>query len=334
MKNNDVHMLIQKYFMQRLMAQRNVSPETIKSYRDTFRLYLRYNETHCGIPPAKISIAQFDADHILGFLKYLDAERSNSPKTINNRLAALHGFVKYLIFELPEYSSLLNRSLMVPFRKTDRRQMEFLTEDEFTALKNTCKTDTALGRRDLLMLLLLYNTGVRVSELVGLRLSDIHIDSQGASAYILIHGKGRKERYVPLWKSTAKYLSCYMNDFAYGGNSSLFMNCTDGNLTRSGVRYRLNCLKKNASTTAPSLAKKNITPHTFRHTTALRMLQAGVDISTIAIWLGHENIITTHKYMEADLEMKRQTLEKMGDPGHSAYHFSRDSSVMAFLDSL
>ena len=148
MKNTDIQTLIQKYFLQRLMAQRNVSPETIKSYRDTFRLYLRYTETHCGVSPSKMSIAHFDADHILGFLSHLDKERGNSAKTINNRLAALHSFAKYLIFELPEYSGLLSRSLKVPFRKDEKRQMEFLTEDEFAALKSACETSTALGRRD------------------------------------------------------------------------------------------------------------------------------------------------------------------------------------------
>ena len=334
MKNNGIQMLIQKYFLQWLMAQRNVSPETIKSYRDTFRLYFRYIEIHCGVTPAKMSIAQFDADYILGFLSYLDKERGNSPKTVNNRLAALHSFVKYMIFELPEYSGLLNRSLMVPFRKTVKRQMEFLTEDEFAALKNACETDTALGRRDMLMLLLLYNTGVRVSELVGLKLGDIHIDNRNTTAYIRINGKGRKERHVPLWKSTAKYLVAYMRDHARNETGSLFANCLDANLTRSGVRYRLDCLKRKTSEAIPSLAKKSITPHIFRHTTALRMLQSGVDISTIAIWLGHESILTIHKYMEADLEMKRQTLEKMSDPGHSSYYFTPDVPIMAFLNSL
>jgi site-specific recombinase XerD len=330
---HNIQILIEKYFLQWLMAQRNVSPETIKSYRDTFRLYLRYIEKHLHLTLAKISIDQFDADHILGFLSYLDKERGNNPKTINSRLAALHSFIKFLSFELPEYSGLLNRSLMVPFRKVEKRQIEFLTEDEFTALKNTCESNTELGRRDMLMLLLLYNTGVRVSELVGLKLRDINIDSQNA-AYIRIHGKGRKERHVPLWKSTTKYLVGYIRSHDRNDADSLFANCTDGELTRSGVRYRLECLQKKAAETTPSLAKKNITPHTFRHTTALRMLQSGVDISTIAIWLGHESIITTHKYMEADMEMKRKTLEKMNEPGHSTYHFVPKNSVLVFLDSL
>jgi site-specific recombinase XerD len=335
MKNdNSIQALIQKYFLQWLMAQRNVSPETVKSYRDTFRLYLRYLERHCSVAPMKMSAVQFDADHILGFLSYLDGERGNSSKTINNRLAALHSFVKYLTFELPEYSGLLNRSLMVPFRRTERRQMDFLTEDEFSAMKKACETDTILGRRDMLMLLLLYNTGVRVSELVSLRLNDINMDNRDSTTYLRIHGKGRKERRVPLWKSTSKYLADFIRGYDCNQTGHLFQNCTKENLTRSGVRYRLGCLRKIAAETAPSLAKKKITPHTFRHTTALRMLQSGVDISTIAIWLGHESILTTHKYMEADMEMKRKTLERMQDIGHPAYNYTPEASVLAFLDSL
>ena len=335
MKNdNTIQALIQKYFLQWLMAQRNVSPETLKSYRDTFRLYIRYLEQCCDVVPAKMSIVEYDADRILGFLSYLGGERGNGPKTMNNRLAALHSFIKYLSFELPEYSGLLNRSLMVPFRKTERRQMEFLTEDEFSAMKNACDTDTALGCRDMLMLLLLYNTGVRVSELVNLRLNDVNMDNRDNTAYLRIHGKGRKERHIPLWKSTAKYLADFINGYDCGQNGSLFLNCAKGKLTRSGVRYRLGCLQRIAAETAPSLAKKKITPHTFRHTTALRMLQSGVDISTIAIWLGHESILTTHKYMEADLEMKRKTLERMKDTGQSAYNYMPEASILAFLDSL
>ena len=335
MKNDsNIQVLIQKYFMQWLMAQRNVSPETIKSYRDTFRLYLMHNAQRHNIPPAKMTIDQFDADHILEFLDYLAEERGNSSKTINNRLAALHSFVKYLTFERPEHSGLLNRSLMVPFRKSEKRQMEFLSDDEFAALKNACKSGTVLGRRDMLMLMLLYNTGVRVSELLGLRMEDIYSDRGDNSVYLRIHGKGRKERHIPLWKSTSKYLANYIRDQGYGETGKLFVNRTDEDLTRSGVRYRLNCLRKIATGKAPTLAKKRITPHTFRHTTALRMLQSGVDISTIAIWLGHESIMTTHKYMEADLEMKRKTLEKMSAPDHTAYRFAPSASIMTFLDSL
>jgi integrase/recombinase XerD len=332
-RRNSFQFLIQKYFLQWMMAQRNVSPDTIKSYRDTFRLYLQHIETYCKVPPSSVTIHNFEAETILSFLDSLERDRRNQPNTINNRLAALHSFLKFLSFELPEYSGLLTRSLMIPFRKEEKRQMEILLKEEFQAMQDVCET-TVLGRRDKLMLLLLYNTGVRVSELISIRGRDIQIDSNGIAAYIRVHGKGRKERDVPLWKNTAKFLYEYLSTNHIRENDKLFMNCTENELTRSGVRYRIDCLKKKAAVSMPSLLKKNVTPHTFRHTTALHLLQSGVDISTIAIWLGHESIITTHKYMEADMDMKRQILEKMSEPSQKNYHFIPEDSVLTFLDSL
>jgi len=209
--------------------------------------------------------------------------------------------LKYLSFEMPEYSGLLSRSLMIPYRKEDKKGMDFLTKDEYQALMDVCESDTGLGRRDQLMLMVLYNTGVRVSELLGLKVQDIVTDANGLPSYIHVHGKGRKERDVPLWKSTAVYLRKFMDAGNADGGDKLFINRIDGALTRSGVRYRLDRLVKKASCTVPTLARKTVTPHTFRHTAALNLLQAGVDISTIAIWLGHESILTTHKYMAADM---------------------------------
>lgn len=280
-----------------------------------------------------MTVECFDAEHILGFLAYLKTERDNSAKTVNNRLAALHSFANYLIFELPEYGGLLSRSLSIPFRICEKKQMGFLTVEEFEAMKTACKTKTTLGRRDMLMLLLLYNTGVRVSELLGLKTGDVYISSQNDGSYIHVNGKGRKERNIPIWKNSAKYLAAYLEN-SVNENDHLFSNNADKGLTRSGVRYRLGCLQKKAAESCPSLEKKTVTPHTFRHTTALRMLQSGIDIASIALWLGHESIITTHKYMEADLEMKRETLEKVGKPSDSSWHYSPDESIMAFLDAL
>ena len=184
------------------------------------------------------------------------------------------------------------------------------------------------------MLLILYNTGVRVSELVGIKNKDVIRDSNGSPSYVHIHGKGRKERDVPLWKTTASYLHKYMESKNSEINDNLFMNRVDGGLTRSGVRYRLDCLVRMASAKTPSIRTKSITPHTFQHTVALNLLQSGVDISTIAIWLGHESILTTYKYMEADIEMKRRTLEKIHEPGEMRFRFKPDDKVLAFLDSL
>ena len=223
---------------------------------------------------------------------------------------------------------------MIPYRKEEKRQMDFLTKDEYQSLADACVQDTESGCRDSLMLLLLYNTGVRVSELVGITVQDIIADTNGCPSYIRIHGKGRKERGVPLWKSTAVFLRKFLELHAAGNNAKLFANRANGGLTRSGVRYRLGCLVKKASEKVPSMKQKTISPHTFRHTAALNLLQAGVDISTIAIWLGHESIITTHKYMEADMEMKRRTLEKIQEPGDNSFQFRPDDTVIAFLDSL
>ena len=179
-----------------------------------------------------------------------------------------------------------------------------------------------------------YNTGVRISELIGIKIKDIIMDANGSPSYIHVHGKGRKERDVPLWKSTAEFLRKFMEFYEIDNVGKLFINRTDEPLTRSGVRYRLKCLVEKASKSTPSLKRKTVTPHTFRHSVALNLLQSGVDISTIAIWLGHESILTTHKYMEADMEMKRRTLEKIQEPSDIPYHFRPDDSMLAFLDSL
>jgi site-specific recombinase XerD len=326
--------LLEKFFMRWMIAQRNVSPQTVKSYRDTFRLFIKHLDAKHKIKPVSITIECLEAEYILGFLDSLEKERGNGPNTINNRLSAINSFLKFLSFEVPEYSGLLSRSLMIPFRKEEKRQMDFLTKEEYNALEDACNLGSGLGRRDRLMLLLMYNTGVRVSELVGIKIKDVVMDTNGFPSYIHIHGKGRKERDVPIWKSTAFYLRKYLDENGAEGIEKLFTNRNDGPLTRSGVRYRLNCLVRKASEAVPSIKRKTISPHTFRHTVALNLLQAGIDISTIAIWLGHESILTTHKYMEADMEMKRRTLDKLQEPGVSAFRFRPDDALLAFLDSL
>jgi len=331
----ELQVLIQKFFLQWLMTQRSVSPETVKSYRDTFRIFLKHLETTHNIKPSAVTVKHFEAEYIIGFLNYLEEERGNTRKTINVRLSAISCFLKFLSFEIPEYSGLLSRSLMIPYRKEEKREMDFLTKEEYLALLGACEPDSELGRRDQLMLILLYNTGVRVSELLGLKHMDIITDAKGLPSYVHVHGKGRKERDVPLWKSTSVFLRSFMDVHGIvNSNSKLFVNRTDGALTRSGVRYRLNCLIEKASEEVLSINRKTISPHTFRHTVALNLLQAGVDISTIAIWLGHESILTTHKYMAADMEMKRRTLEKIHEPDRNSFQFRPDNSMLTFLDSL
>jgi site-specific recombinase XerD len=334
MQGKNFQVLVQKFFLQWLIAQRNVSPETVKSYRDTFKLFIKYLATSHKIKPSAVTINHLEAEYIIEFLDFLEKERGNQARTINNRLSAMNSFLRFLSFEVPEYSGLLSRSLMVPFRKEEKRQMDFLTKEEYNKLQGVCDSKSKLGRRDKLMLLLFYNTGVRVSELIGLKIKDIILDSSGQPTYLHIHGKGRKERDVPLWKSTASFLQKYIETNNICDTDKLFVNRIDGALTRSGVRYRLNCIVAKALDAAPSLKHKTISPHTFRHSVALNLLQAGIDISTIAIWLGHESILTTHKYMAADLEMKRHILEKNQEPGDISFQFCPDNAMLAFLESL
>jgi site-specific recombinase XerD len=331
--DNNFQTLIQKFFLQWLITQRNVSPETVKSYRDTFRLFIKYLGDIHKIKPSAVTIVCLEAKYIFGFLDFLEKVRGNRSKTINARLSAINSFLRFLLFEIPEYSGLLNRSLMIPYRKEDKRQMDFLTKEEYRALVNVCDNDSSLGHRDQLMLFLLYNTGVRVSELVGLKIHNIIMNAHGLPSYIHVCGKGRKERDVPLWKNTAAFLRKFLESHEQD-NNKLFVNRTNGALTRSGVRYRLQCLVEKASELTPSLNQKTVSPHTFRHTVALNLLQSGVDISTIAILLGHESILTTHKYMASDMEMKRRTLEKIQEPGNNPFQFRPNDAVLAFLDSL
>lgn len=332
--NSTFQDLLQKFFLKRMMNQKNASPETIKSYRDVFRLYIQYLSIVHKCPPHKIGMEHIEAEFILGFLDYLDNERGNQTKTINNRLTAIHAFLHFISFEKPEYSATIQRSLMIPFRKAEKRQMNFLTKEEIDALLNACSMQEALGRRDRMMVLILYNTGVRVSELLSLRCRDVIFDGSGSAAYIHVTGKGRKERNVPLWKTTISYIKKYINEHGLKQEDKLFINYTGDELTRSGVRYRITCLAEKAQKNSPGLKNKNISAHTFRHSTALHLLQSGVDISTIAIWLGHESINTTHKYMEADINMKQRILEKLAEPSNNGYRYRPPDDILSFLDSL
>lgn len=326
--------LLQKFFLQRMINQKNSSPETIKSYRDTFRLYIHYLKNVHECPPHQIGMKHIEAEFIIGFLEYLRDERKNQPTTINNRLAAIHAFLHFISFEKPEYSAVIQRSLMVSFQKIEKRQMDFLTKEEINSLLDACSLNEPLGRRDKLMLLILYNTGVRVSELLSLKCRDVLFDGSGSSAYIHVIGKGRKDRNIPLWKSTATFTKKYISQNGLRQDDKLFMNYAGDELTRSGVRYRIACLVEKAQKTTSGLKNKIISAHTFRHSTALHLLQSGVDISTIAIWLGHENINTTHKYMEVDIEMKQRMLERLTEPAVGSYRYKPSDDVLSFLATL
>ncbi|WP_277406947.1 tyrosine-type recombinase/integrase [Lacrimispora xylanisolvens] len=326
--------LLQNYFLRRLIQQRKVSGQTVNSYRDTFRIYITFLSEKYNINAVSVKLEYFDLDYIQEFCKYLEVKRGNKSVTINNRLAAIRSFMEYVAEIEPEYSGIVKRSLMVPMQKHEIPTMDFISKDEFQAMEETCDTSTPLGSRDKLMLLILYNSGTRVSEMLSLKYSDIKDADLPGRTCIKIHGKGRKERIVPLWKNTAEYLAKYISAIDIKADDALFNNKNGDKLTRSGVRFRINKIVKEASKAAPTLQEKNITPHTFRHSVAMNLLRSGVDISTIAIWLGHTSIETTHKYMVADIELKRKAMEQAGIAGDSSFRYKPSNDILAFLNAL
>lgn len=318
-----------------MMGQKKVSSSTIQAYKDTFRILLKYMHEEHGVKASSIKMELINADAIIGFLHYLENNRKNSYKTVNNRLAAVKSFMEYVSYESPEYSGTVRKIKAIPFRKVEKKEICYLTKVEMDSLLNACETKNPEGRRDYLMLLLLYNSGIRVSEMISIRGKDAHISDNG-KCHLRIMGKGRKERVVPLWRTTTKCLVNFIHENGIQANDYLLSGRNVKHLTRSGVRYRIDSIVKKAVSTCPTLKNKSVTPHVFRHSTAMSLLQSGIDISTIALWLGHESIETTHKYMVADITLKEHALNKLHEPEsneiNNRYHANDD--ILQFLSSL
>ena len=288
-------------------------------------------EKRCA--PSQVTFEMVNCENIISFLNYIETARNNSIKTRNNRLAAIHSFMEYVSFQAPEYLSIIQRVKSIPFKKTETKTIDYLIVEEVESLIAGCDLSCWLGRRDRIMIALLHNTGVRVSELVSIKKKDVSLKQDGFGSVQVI-GKGRKARTIPIWKSTQRYLSEFLKEIGGNDEDYLFTSQHGEKLTRSGVTYRLKCLVKVASHNCLSLLKKRVSPHVLRHTTAMHLLEAGVDISTIAIWLGHESIESTHKYMVADLRLKEQALSKIKEPKTSGFRYKPSSEILSFLDSL
>jgi integrase/recombinase XerD len=323
--------LLQDFFCQRLVAQRQASDRTVKSYRDTFRLFLRHAEARMKRPASALTLADLDAPLILGFLDHLESERRNCARTRNARLAALRSFLRYAASQDPAALPHIQRSLAIPTKRFDRPLLGFLSREEMEAILAAPDRSTWSGHRDHVLLGTLYNTGARVSEIIAARVGDVALDQHSC---IQLHGKGRKERAVPLWKSTTRRLKEWLPRIDAGVEAPLFPNGRGRSLSRSGVETRLQAAVARAAIGCPSLAKRRISPHTLRHTTAMHLLQSGVDVTVIALWLGHESLETTHLYIEADLAMKEQALAKLQDPPDKALRFRANDRLLAFLDGL
>jgi len=323
--------LLQDFFSQYLVNQRNLSPQTVAAYRDTFRLLLAFLQTRRRKPPVDLQMADLDAPVILAFLDHLERERRNVIRSRNARLAAIRCFFTYAAAREPAYLSISQRVRAIPPKRFSRPPLNFLSVEEVQAILEAPDPNTFSGQRDRTLLALLYNTGGRVSELAGLMVADLTL---GASANIQLHGKGRKQRRVPLWPSTARLLRRWLKRIENKPDSPLLPNVTGTFMTRSGIAKRLTNAVRSAVQKHPGLRGRRVSPHTFRHTTAMHLLQAGNDITVIALWLGHASPGTTHEYVEADLRMKERALNKLQAPRSRRTSYKPSDALMRFLESL
>lgn len=323
--------LVQTFFSQRLQAQRQVSPATIASYRDTLRLLLQYVQQQTKHPPHQQVLEDWDTPTILRFLAYLEKQRGNSPRTRNLRLTAIHSFMQFVAQQRPEVLALTHRVLAIPMKRLDRPLLGYLSHQEMRAILTAPAPATALGQRDRILFELMYNTGARVSELVALNRQDLHLALAGL---VQLHGKGRKERLVPLWKSTVTHLKRWLVPHPGPPTAPLFTNRLGQRLSRFGISARLQCAATQAADHCPSLQGRAVSPHVIRHTTAMHLLQAGNDITVIALWLGHESPATTHQYLELDLSMKEACLRKLAPPKLKTHRFKPSDRLLAYLEGL
>jgi integrase/recombinase XerD len=322
---------LQAFFSERLIAQRHASPHTIAAYRDTIRLLLGFAEQRTARPACDLDIASLDAPLIGAFLDHLEHERHNSARTRNARLAAIHSLFRYATLRHPEHAALIERVLAIPPKRSDRTLITFLTEEEIDALLAAPDRSTWAGRRDHALLLLAVQTGLRASELTGLSCGDVHAD---AGAHISCLGKGRKQRITPLTRPTLAVLRTWLSERAGGPTDPLFPTSRGARLSRDALERRLAKHTTTAGRACPSLTEKNITLHVLRHTTAMRLLHAGVDTSVIALWLGHERIETTQIYLHADLALKEQALARTTPPNTTPGRYRPPDPILAFLQSL
>lgn len=327
---NPLPALVQNFFAQHLIAERQLSLCTVASYRDTFRLLLIYLEQCNHRTPCQQRLEDWDVPLILGFLEHLEKQRHCGVGTRNVRLAAIHSFLRYVAAREPQFLALASRLLAIPNKRHARPLLGFLNPAEVQAILQAPPADTFSGRRDRLLFQMLYNTGARVSELVSLNRQDLPPDT---CQTVTLHGKGRKQRTVPLWPKTAQQMRQWLAPLPPEPATPVFTNRFGTRLSRFGVEKRLTEAVEKAALTCPSLHHRRVSPHVFRHTTAMHLLQAGVDITAIALWLGHESLLTTHQYLEADLEMKKKILSRIKPPNGKPITFQPSDPLIAFLES-
>lgn len=323
---------LEAFFTERMIGQRRASPHTIASYRDSFRLLLGFARQRTGISPSCLDLADLNPSLISAFLDYLERERGVSVRTRNARLAAIRSLFHFAALRHPEHAALIQRILAIPQKRFDRNEVSFLTRDEAEALLEAPDRSARTGRRDHALLVLAAQTGLRVSELTSLRRQDLEL---GTCARITCRGKGRKARSTPLTRQTVKVIKAWLQEIPGRPDTPLFPGPAGAPLSRDAIRRLVTRHALTAAEHCPSLRAKHVTPHTLRHSCAMSLLQAGVDLSTIALWLGHEQITTVQIYLHADLALKERALARTSTPAiRGTRRYRAPDSLLAFLAEL
>lgn len=322
---------LQAFFTDRLISQRDASPNTIGAYRTGLRLMLVFAAQHTGKGPSALDIGDLDAPLVAAFLEHLERDRHNSVTTRNNRLAAIHSLFGYLALHHPEHAASIQRVLAIPAKRSQRNLVTYLDEDEIDALLSACDTARWTGRRDHAMFALTIQTGLRISELAGLVCNDVTL---GTGANVHTVGKGRKERRTPLVPATRTTLKAWLAERGDGPTAPLFPTTTGTRMSSDAIEHRLAHHLNLAAATCPSIAAKRVSMHTLRHTAAMRLLLAGNDITVIALWLGHEQIATTNVYLHADMSHKQRAIDKTKPLATKAGRYLPGDALLAFLEGL
>ena len=323
--------LLESFFTQRLVAQRQASPHTIASYRDTFRLLLNFAQKQRHKPPSSLELSDVDAPLVCAFLDDLEKHRGSKASSRNVRLTAIRSFFRYAAFQEPSQSKYIQRVLAVPSKRQSRPMVNFLLREEIEALLAAPDQRTWNGRRDHALLSLAVQTGLRLSELTSLDRQSIVLNT---GAHVRCHGKGRKERCTPLTRQTVATLKAWLKEPARGNTHALFPNLHGGRLSSDAVQYLLGKYVVIARQRCPSLRQKRVTPHCLRHSSAMELLQAGVDTSVIALWLGHESVETTQIYLHAHLALKEAALAKTTPLNGKQARFRPPDELLRFLNDL
>lgn len=328
---------IRGFFDHFMVAQRGLSGHTVLAYRDTMKLFLRFVAEQCRKPCTELTVEDVSVQMVTKFTDHLVNVRKNSARTRNARLAAIHSFFRYLATTDPRYWDQCRRVLGVPFKRVGHRVPQYLEREEVLSIFQNIDGQKPLDLRDEAILRLLYNTGMRASELVGMNINHIRFSRP---CHARIHGKGHKERTCPIWQETLKCLKRYVEarHLQFTDTEPLFVSLRGERLSRFGLRHMVGQRASAAAKTCSTLISRRVTPHTFRHTTAMHLLQSGTDFNMIRSWLGHSSVETTHSYAEIDLEMKRKTLRScerlLPKSGKHGPAWKRDPDVLDWLSSL